>query len=212
VGLGAANASFLLCRVSDRCGSIEPSRTDVPPAEGQRISWSETPDQKTIAAISESRRIHFFANVPTEHAPFAVNVVNDGSVIPTVTNEYIVVSGATGRRVATVFSDDGQWVAAFEIDQFGYNKNLVLVNLMSHYQIRLDEGIGCKYFSGVTFDPFGKAIMTWYNAAAASDNCASIVDLSDEELFGSQQPRVTHLAGYERGALTLSNRSAAGQQ
>jgi len=201
VAMGAAQGSLELCHVSNRCGSTEPSRVISPRDEGQWIGWSTSPAGEWASAVSETRRIHYFRGDDFAQPFYTADVLRTTSKLPITTKEYIIVSGRPGRQVASIFSPDGKWAAGLEVGQLGANRDLVLIKLAgSPAQIRLgSKELGCESFTGLSFDPRGKMLLSSYNAAPR-ESCASLIELPSSEGDVSGPLRIRTLESFNGGS------------
>jgi WD40 repeat protein len=206
VGMGAQQGSLELCRVADRCGSIEPSRVVAPRQEGQWISWSSGADGGWTSAVSEARRIHYFRGDDFGKPFYSADVLTNDAKIPVTTKEYIIVSGRTGRQIASLISPDGKWAVGFEVGQYGANRNLILVKLAGRpAQVRLGRAeLGCESFTGVTFDPRGRMLLTWCNNTQASGSRASLIELPPIDGDVAAPVKIRTLDGFEGGNLEFT--------
>lgn len=204
VAMGAEHGGLQLCQVSTRCGPVEPSTTMAPRDEGQWIDWTEAPGMAWIAAISESRRVHFFHRDDWGHSFHVTDVLSAPINAPIATREYVIVSGIPGHRIAVVPSGDARWAAAFERDQYGFNARLKLIKLYgTPAEATLESAaLGCKHFTGVTFDPRGQLVIAWSNIP--TENCASIVRLPPADGTSAVPLDIAPLAAFAGGAVEFT--------
>lgn len=206
VGNGAGRGGLQLCRLADRCGPVQPRRRIAEEGEGQWVAWATAPDQRWVAAVSERRRIYFHHAKFQEQPFFVGSVVEGGERVPVTTREYAIVSGTPGRPIALVPSGDGAWAAAFERDQYGFNKGAALFKLDGAPALtRLDpDSLGCEYFEAAMFDPASRFFLTWYGGPA-SGRCATVIPLDIKNTAGAVG-KTSRLPGYEGGWLRFSAR------